>query len=130
MNRASRATCRRSAPPVKRPALTDPKVSDRLTVPVDADSRCLRGHGLAVHDVDLRACDLPELRYVLQVDGVWHGCGKADMKLHQKVRRHLDVEGLGEVRDFQPRCDAAETGGVRLQDAGGACRQVLAEMAE
>src|ERR1700674_2110851 len=127
---ASRATCRRSAPPVKGPALTDPKVCDRLTVPVDADSRRLRRQGLAVHDLDLRARDLPELRNVLQVNGVWHRCGKADMKLHQKVRRHLDVEGFGEVRDLQPRCDAAETGGVGLQDAGGAGRQVLAEMAE
>src|SRR5690349_3813094 len=52
------------------------------------------------------------------------------MKLHQKVRRHLDVEGLGEVRDLQPRSYAAETGGVGLQDAGGARRQILAEMAD
>src|SRR5690348_4429122 len=100
MNSASRATCRRSAPPVKRPALIDPKVCDRLTVPVDADPGRLRRDGASVDDLDLRAGDLPQLGYVLQVDGVWHGCGKADMKLHQKVRRHLDVEGLGEMCDL------------------------------
>src|SRR5712691_10440615 len=79
----------------KRPALTDPKVSDRLTVPVDADPGRLRRHGASVNDLDLRASDLPQLRYVLQVDSVWHRCGKTDMKLHQKVGRDLDVEGLG-----------------------------------
>src|SRR6266849_5340377 len=130
MSRASRATCRRSALPVKRPALSDPKVCDRLTVPVDADPRRLRRHGASDHDLDLRGGDLPQLRYVLQVDCVWHRCGKADMKLHQKVGRDFDVESLGEVRDLQPWSDAAEAGGVGLQDAGGARREVLAEVAE
>src|SRR5229473_1635745 len=130
MSRASRATCRRSTPPVRRSALTDPKVCDRLTVPVDADPGRLRRHGASVNDFDLRAGDLPQLRYVLQIDGVRHRCGKTDMKLHQKVGRDLDVEGLGEMRDLQPWSDASETGGVGLQDTGGARRQVLAEMAE
>src|SRR5258708_24997792 len=130
MSSPSRATCLRSTPPVKRPALTDPKVSDRLTVPVDADPGRLRRHGASVNDLDLRASDLPQLRYVLEVDCVWHRCGKTDMKLHQKVGRDLDIEGLGEVGDLQPWSDAAETRGVGLHDAGGARRQVLAEMAK
>src|SRR5260370_26596709 len=112
MSSASSATCWRSAPPASRPALTDPKLSDRLTVPVDADSWCLRRQCLAVHDLNLRLRDLPELGYVLEINGVGHGCGKTDMKLHQKVWRDLDVEGLGEVRDLQPRGEAAEAGGV------------------
>src|SRR5713226_8230443 len=130
MSSASRATCRRSAPPVSRLALTYPKLRDRLTVPVDADSWRLRRHGPAVHDLDLGARDLPQLRYVLQVNGIWHRCGKTDMKLHQKVGRDLDVEGLGEVCDLQPWGDAAEAGSVGLQDARGTRRQILAEMAE
>src|SRR5258708_23414586 len=117
MSSASRATCRRSAPPVKRPALTDPKVCDRVTVPVDADSRRLRRHGASVHDLDLRTGDLPQLRYVLQVDGVRHSCGKTDMKLHQKVRRHLYVESLGNVRDLLPWIVSADTGGGGLHAA-------------
>src|SRR5258706_2791937 len=129
MSSANSATCWRSAPPVSRPALTDPKLSDRLTVPVDADSWRLRRQCLAVHDLDLRPRDLPELRYVLEVNGVGHGCGKTDMKLHQKVRRNLDVEGLGEVRDLEPRGDAAEASGVGLEDTGGAGRDGFAAMA-
>src|SRR5260370_8001426 len=130
MSSASSATCWRSAPPASRPALTDPKLSDRLTVPVDADSWCLRRQCLAVHDLNLRLRDLPELGYVLEVNGVGHGCGKTDMKLHQKVWRDLDVEGLGEVRNLEPRGDAAEAGGVGLEDARGAGRKVFAEMAQ
>src|SRR5258708_11002616 len=130
MSSASSATCWRSAPPVSRPALTDPKLSDRLTVPVDADSWCLRRQCLAVHDLNLRLRDLPELGYVLEVNGVGHGCGKTDMKLHQKVWRDLDVEGLGEVRDLEPRGDAAEAGGVGLEDSGGPSRQGFPEMSQ
>src|SRR6266850_2688836 len=126
---ASRATCRRSAPPVKR-VLADAKICDRLTVPVDADPGRLWRESLSVHDLDLSARDLPELRYVLQVNGVWHRCGKTDMKFHQKVRRDLDVECLGEVGDLQPGRDAPEAGRIRLQDAGGAGRHVLAEVAQ
>src|SRR5258708_30435886 len=128
MSSASSATCWRSAPPVSRPALTDPKLSDRLTVPVDADSWCLRRQCLAVHDLNLRLRDLPELGYVLEINGVGHGCGKTDMKLHQKVWRDLDVEGLGDVRDLEPRGDAAEAGGVGLEGAGGAGRKGFAEI--
>src|SRR5260370_13940315 len=130
MSSASSATCWRSAPPASRPALTDPKLSDRLTVPVDADSWCLRRQCLAVHDLNLRLRDLPELGYVLEINGVGHGCGKTDMKLHQKVWRDLDVEGLGEVRDLQPRGDAAEAGGGGLEDAGGAGPQGFAGVAQ
>src|SRR5260370_16532487 len=128
MSSASSATCWRSAPPASRPALTDPKLSDRLTVPVDADSWCLRRQCLAVHDLNLRLRDLPELGYVLEVNGVGHGCGKTDMKLHQKVWRDLDVEGLGEVRDLEPRGDAAEAGGVRLEDPARPGRKRFAEI--
>src|SRR5260370_25400555 len=130
MSSASSATCWRSAPPASRPALTDPKLSYRLTVPVDADYWCLRRQCVAVHDLNLRLRDLPELGYVLEVNGVGHGCGKTDMKLHQKVWRDLDVEGLGKVRDLEPRGDAAEAGGVGLGDAGGPGRQVFPGMAQ
>src|ERR1700682_6075971 len=111
MSSPSRATCRRSAPPVSRLALTDPKLRDRLTVPVDTDSWRFRRHCLALHDLDLVMRDLPELGYVLEVDRVGHCSRKTDMKLHQEVRRHLDVECLREVRDLQPRRDAAEARG-------------------
>src|SRR5258707_4610577 len=130
MSSASSATCWRSAPPVSRPALTDPKLSDRLTVPVDADSWCVRRQCLAVHDLNLRLRDLPELGYVLEVNGVGHGCGETDMKLHQKVWGDLDVEGLGEVRDLEPRGDAAEAGGGRLEGARGGRRKGFAGKAQ
>src|SRR5258708_39216446 len=130
MSSASSATCWRSAPPVSRPALTDPKLSDRLTVPVDADSWCLRRQCLAVHDLNLRLRDLPELGYVLEVNGVGHGCGKTDMKLHQKVWRDLDVEGLGAGRHLQPRGDPPQPPRPRSEHAGGAGRQGFAEMAQ
>src|SRR5258706_8463803 len=126
---ASRATCRRSELPVKRP-LADAKICDRLTVPVDADPGRLGRHSLSVHDLDLSMRDLPELRNVLQVDGVRHRCGKTDMKLHEKVRRDFDVEGLGEVSDLEPWRDATKTGGVGLEDSGGAGCRVFAELAQ
>src|SRR6266850_7795838 len=58
---ASRATCRRSELPVKRP-LADAKICDRLTVPVDTDPGRLGRYSLSVHDLDLSLRDLPELR--------------------------------------------------------------------
>src|SRR5437660_10549337 len=106
MSSASRATGLRSTPPFSRAAIrapkascnagrsADPKCRNRLTVPIDANTRRLRRQSLAIHDLDLRAHDLAQLRDVLEVDGVRHCGGKAHMKLHQEVRRHLHVERL------------------------------------
>src|SRR5258706_6361651 len=87
---AVRPSGRRSELQVKRP-LADAKICHRLTVPVDADPGRLGRHSLSVHDLDLSVRDLPELRNVLQVDGVRHRGRKADMKLHEKVKRHIEV---------------------------------------
>jgi hypothetical protein len=51
------------------------------------------------------------------------------MQLHQEMRAHSEVEGLGQVGDFQPRRDAADACDVDLQDGCGALLHVGRELA-
>src|SRR5690606_12142418 len=43
-------------------------------------------------------------------------------------RRDGDVEGLGHVRDLEPRRDAADAAGIDLDDRTGVTLEILAEM--
>src|SRR5262245_59839655 len=44
------------------------------------------------------------------------------------MRCHWNVECLGHVCDLEPRCDASNSGRVRLDDRSGVCYKVFTEM--
>src|SRR5919201_2553161 len=50
------------------------------------------------------------------------------MELDQKVRTDGNVERLGEMRDLEPRRDAADPRAIDLHDRAGAALEVLAKM--
>ena len=80
----------------------------------------LNAHGLFSERV--------QLRDVLHPAGIRHGRTQGDMQLHQKVRADWNVKTFGQMRHFQPGCDAADARHIHLHNRAGAALQILAEM--
>ncbi len=106
----------------------DGEAVDRGVVPVDAQAGRGRRDRAAVGHGEPRRGDRVELRDVLDPGAVGHGGGERNVQLHQEVRAHRHVERLGQVRDLEPRRDAADPRAVDLHDRAGPALQVFAEV--
>ena len=101
---------------------------DRGEIPFDAEAGRRRRQRVAVAHRHARRRDRVELRDVLDPRAVRHRGRQRHVQLHQEMRADGDVESLGEMRDLEPRRDAADARAVDLDDRARAALEILAEM--
>ena len=75
-----------------------------------------------------RRRDRVELRDVLDPRAVRDRRRERHVQLHQEMRADGDVERLGEMRDLEPRRDAADARAVDLHDRARVALEVFAEV--
>src|SRR5437899_1503376 len=124
----TRAPSRANASAVARP-MPWPAAVRKAVLPSSLDvmagvfrvnERCVGRQGMALVDAQPAVGDGIELRDVFDPRGVRHRGAQRDVKLHQEVRADGQAEGVGHVRDLQPRRDAADARHVGLHDGAGA----------
>src|SRR5215831_6787515 len=111
-------------------AAMDDAALQRLPIPIDAEAGLLRGNGFAILDTDGRGGDEIELRDVFEPTAVGHGAAEAEMDLHQEVRTHRHIEGLGHMRDLEPGRDAADAADIDLHDGAGTSLKIVLKLRE
>ena len=77
-------------------------------VPGDSEAGRRRADRVPVAHFHARRGDVVQLGNVLHPRAVGHGRRQRHVQLHQEVRADRRVERLGEVRDLEPRRDAAD----------------------
>src|SRR5580693_8467427 len=94
----------------------DDELVERRPIPVDAKARFGRCDSFSVFDLHAGVRDQVELRNEFEPAAVRDGTAKRQMQFHQEMRTDWYVEGLGHMRDLQPRGNAADAADIDLDD--------------
>src|SRR5881396_3621286 len=98
---------------------------DRRKIPIDAEPGRSRRNGVTVFNRHPRRRDRIELRNVFDPRAVRHCGGERHVQFHQEMWTHGHVEGFGQMRDLEPRRDAADARAIDLDDRAGVAFKIL-----
>ena len=87
-----------------------------VVAPGDAEAGCVGHDGVARVDRHPAGGHAVELRDVFHPRRSRRGAAERHVQLHQEVRAHREIEGLGQVRHLEPRRDATDARHVDLHD--------------